>query len=169
MNTIIVVVIDTLRRDHLGCYGAERVKVRPNFDAFAEHSVNVRQTPIWLHRPACRRVARILTGRYEFPFRGWGPWSQATSTCPRHWGRPAALRCSYTDQLSTSLNMVRATTTSISAAGNFCAGRRTITGISIHRIASSIPAPERTKCHFAWAQYMRNTAQWRDADGTLER
>ncbi len=57
-----LIVIDTLRRDHLGCYGAQR-ETSPAIDAFAAHAVRFERaytTAPWT-QPA---VASMLTGLY---------------------------------------------------------------------------------------------------------
>jgi arylsulfatase A-like enzyme len=69
MNTILV-VLDTWRRDHSGCYGNEWIHT-PNINRFAEKSA-VFENAYLASYPTlpCRRD--IATGRYEFPWRGWG-------------------------------------------------------------------------------------------------
>ena len=69
MNTILV-VLDTWRRDHAGCYGNDWIQT-PNIDALACKSA-VFENAYLASYPTlpCRRD--ILTGRYEFPWRGWG-------------------------------------------------------------------------------------------------
>ncbi|MFZ5825717.1 MAG: sulfatase [Bacillota bacterium] len=74
MNTILV-LIDTLRRDHLGCYGNPWIQT-PNFDRFAARSTVFEQAYIGSY--PCMPARRDLwTGRMEFPFRGWGPLEPA--------------------------------------------------------------------------------------------
>jgi len=83
VNTILI-VIDTLRRDYLGCYGNKTVKT-PCLDAFAEKSV-VFDNAYLASSPCMPARREIITGRYEFPFRGWGPLE------PQDHDLPAALR-----------------------------------------------------------------------------
>ncbi|HET7627399.1 MAG TPA: sulfatase [Bacillales bacterium] len=76
---VIVVLFDTMRIDHLSCYGAEQAsnglneKIRtPHLDRFAKQSV--RFTNGLIGSFPCMPARRELwTGRYEFPWRGWGP------------------------------------------------------------------------------------------------
>ena len=69
MNTILI-VLDTWRRDHAGCYGGGRVHT-PNIDRFAEKSAVFENAYLGSYPTLpCRRD--IATGRYEFPWRGWG-------------------------------------------------------------------------------------------------
>ncbi|MBB4665165.1 sulfatase family protein [Conexibacter arvalis] len=67
---VLLLVIDSLRADHLGCHGAD--VATPNIDALARESVRLRHA----HSEAlptgpARRS--ILTGRRIFPFHGWAP------------------------------------------------------------------------------------------------
>ncbi|HEX7064814.1 MAG TPA: sulfatase [Bacillales bacterium] len=76
---VVVILMDTLRRDHLGCYGTEKASVylenpiqTPNLDRFAERGTVFEQA--FLGSFPCMPARRdFWTGRYEFPWRGWGP------------------------------------------------------------------------------------------------
>jgi arylsulfatase A-like enzyme len=71
-RNIVLIVIDTLRPDHLGCYGNEVVRT-PNVDALARESLRfTRVFPEAMPTVPARRS--ILTGRRVYPFRGWEPW-----------------------------------------------------------------------------------------------
>jgi arylsulfatase A-like enzyme len=71
-RNIVLIVIDTLRPDHLGCYGNERMHT-PNIDGLAGESLRfTRVFPEAMPTVPARRS--ILTGRRAFPFRGWEPW-----------------------------------------------------------------------------------------------
>jgi len=66
---VIVIVADSLRRDHLGCYGNEWIKT-PNIDKFAsEATIFTHAYPEGL--PTLPVRTAWFTGRYTFPFRGW--------------------------------------------------------------------------------------------------
>ena len=68
---LIVVIADTLRADHLGCYGNSRVRT-PNVDAFAQDSVVFTGAyPESLPTIVFRRA--LHTGRRTFPFRDYRP------------------------------------------------------------------------------------------------
>ncbi|TCP22666.1 arylsulfatase A-like enzyme [Scopulibacillus darangshiensis] len=76
---VIAVIMDTLRRDHLSCYGTEKPSnylnqpiATPNLDEFAAMGTLFQQA--YLGSFPCMPARRDLwTGRYEFPWRSWGP------------------------------------------------------------------------------------------------
>ena len=69
---VILVIIDSLRRDHLGVYGNEWIKT-PNLDALARESLRFdRSYPESLPTILARRA--IHTGIRTFPFRDWQKW-----------------------------------------------------------------------------------------------
>jgi arylsulfatase A-like enzyme len=71
-RNIVLIVIDTLRPDHVGCYGNELVRT-PNLDALAGESLRfTRVFPEAMPTVPARRS--MLTGRRAYPFRGWEPW-----------------------------------------------------------------------------------------------
>jgi arylsulfatase A-like enzyme len=71
-RNIVLIVVDTLRPDHLGCYGNDLVRT-PNLDALARESLRfTRVFPEAMPTVPARRS--ILTGRRVYPFRGWQPW-----------------------------------------------------------------------------------------------
>lgn len=68
---VILIMNDTFRRDHLGCYGNAWIKT-PYLDEFARRSAVFEQCYIASY-PTVPNRWDILTGRYGFPFRGWQP------------------------------------------------------------------------------------------------
>ena len=67
-----LIVIDSLRADHLRCYGARGMRT-PNIDAFARDSMRfTRVFPEAMPTMPARRS--IMSGRRAYPFRGWRPW-----------------------------------------------------------------------------------------------
>jgi arylsulfatase A-like enzyme len=71
-RNIVLIIIDTLRPDHLGCYGNEVVRT-PNLDALARESLRfTRVFPEAMPTVPARRS--LLTGRRVYPFHGWEPW-----------------------------------------------------------------------------------------------
>lgn len=77
MNTILI-VCDTWKRDHCGAYGNEWIRT-PNIDKFAQKSAVFENAYIGSYPTLpCRND--IITGRYEFPWRGWGGLEQETVT-----------------------------------------------------------------------------------------
>ncbi len=68
---VIVVVIDSLRADHVGCYGNEWIQT-PNIDAFSKESALFERCfPESLPTIPARRA--MITGNRLFPFRDWQP------------------------------------------------------------------------------------------------
>lgn len=66
---VIVVIADSLRVDHLGCYGNEWIQT-PNLDRFAAEAT------LFEHAyseglPTLPTRTAFWTGRFTFPFRGW--------------------------------------------------------------------------------------------------
>jgi arylsulfatase A-like enzyme len=76
---VILVIMDTLRRDHLSCFGTEHTSQfvanpikTPHLDQFAKRGTTFDQA--YLGSFPCMPARRdFWTGRYEFPWRGWGP------------------------------------------------------------------------------------------------
>ena len=68
---VILIVNDTFRRDHLGCYGNDWIKT-PNLDKFAQHAALFEQCYIASY-PTVPNRWDLITGRFGFPFRGWQP------------------------------------------------------------------------------------------------
>ena len=71
---IILVIADSLRRDHLPCYGNQRV-ITPHLQAFAEQSV-VLEYAFAASFPTVPARADLMTGRYTFTYLNWGPLPQ---------------------------------------------------------------------------------------------
>lgn len=68
---VIVLLIDTLRYDFMGLNSNERIKT-PNIDRLAAQSLVFDKA--YLGSYPCMPARRDLwTGKFEFPFRGWGP------------------------------------------------------------------------------------------------
>jgi arylsulfatase A-like enzyme len=71
-RNIVLIIIDTLRPDHLGSYGTGLAQT-PNLDALARESLRfTRVFPEAMPTVPARRS--ILTGRRAYPFDGWQPW-----------------------------------------------------------------------------------------------
>ncbi len=70
MNAVLV-ILDSLRRDHVGCYGNGWIRT-PNLDAFAKQGcIFDRAFPESLPTIPVRRA--LHTGKRTFPFRGYEP------------------------------------------------------------------------------------------------
>ena len=68
---VILIINDTFRRDHLGCYGNDWIKT-PNLDAFAQRAMAFDQCYIASY-PTVPNRWDMCTGRFGLPFRGWQP------------------------------------------------------------------------------------------------
>jgi len=73
MNFIIV-VSDTLRRDHLGCYGNGWIST-PNIDKLARESI-VFDRAYCGSFPTVPHRSDLLTGKFTFTYRDWSPLSE---------------------------------------------------------------------------------------------
>src|SRR5260370_22840826 len=68
---VVVITIDTLRADHLGCYGDKRIRT-PNIDALASDGARFERayTPVPVTLPAhteiFTRTYPILSGSHDF-------------------------------------------------------------------------------------------------------
>ncbi len=97
---VIVILCDTLRRDHVGAYTGGRALNRcwsaeapdwavptPNMDRLAERGTTF--TNCWCGSTPCMPARRdIYTGRYEFLRRGWGPLEEDDRDLPREVSGP---------------------------------------------------------------------------------
>lgn len=113
----ILIIIDTLRQDHVGCYGNNWIKT-PNLDAFAKESVKfTRMYPDSLPTLPARKA--IYTGRRVFPFTedktgdsrmvrgdfigdalgapGWSTISDAHDTLAERFGRKKYVSALFSD------------------------------------------------------------------------
>jgi arylsulfatase A-like enzyme len=68
---LILVISDTFRRDHLGCYGNRRIHT-PHLDRFAAEAVVFDQAFVGSF-PTVPLRNDILTGRYTFTHKAWAP------------------------------------------------------------------------------------------------
>jgi len=68
---LIVIVSDTLRRDHLGCYGNKNIRT-PNLDQFAEECVQF-DSCYAASFPTMPMRADLFTGKFTFSYLKWEP------------------------------------------------------------------------------------------------
>ena len=69
---VVLVIVDSLRTDHVGAYGGDRAQT-PNLDAFARQSLRfTRAYPESMPTVPARRA--MMTGKRSFPFRNWDSW-----------------------------------------------------------------------------------------------
>ena len=66
---VIMIINDSLRQDHLGCYGNPWIKT-PNLDKFARESA-LFDYAYSEGLPTVPTRTTFFTGRFTFPFRGW--------------------------------------------------------------------------------------------------
>lgn len=92
---IIVVVSDTLRRDHLPCYGADSV-IAPNIKAFAERAI-LFDNCYAASFPTVPTRADLLTGRYTFTYLKWQPLPHSERTLAEVLGEAGYLTCGIVD------------------------------------------------------------------------
>jgi arylsulfatase A-like enzyme len=165
---VILVLVDTLRRDHLGAYGGPPT---PGFDRLA--ALGVTFDRYFLGSYPCMPARRDLwTGRYEFPWRGWGPLLPGDRDLPSLVAASGARTMLVTDHYHLFQP----------GAGNYHFGFdgwefirgqeddhwRTADGREVPWAAE----PER-KLHRRWARYWRNTAErraglrWRSEEDTF--
>jgi arylsulfatase A-like enzyme len=71
---LVVIVVDTLRPDHLGCYGNDWIST-PHIDAFARKAV-VFDRAYCASFPTVPHRRDLLTGRFSAPYAGWSPLSR---------------------------------------------------------------------------------------------
>ncbi|MCW4020263.1 MAG: sulfatase-like hydrolase/transferase [Candidatus Bathyarchaeota archaeon] len=78
---VILIVSDTFRRDHLGCYGNEWIRTR-NLDAFAERATVFDRAYTASYATVPHRHD-IYTGRYTFTYSAWGPLPKNEMVLPQ--------------------------------------------------------------------------------------
>jgi arylsulfatase A-like enzyme len=155
---VVVFLIDTLRRDHLSPYGPSQVAT-PNFRRLAEMGTTFDQA--YLTSYPCMPARRDLwTGRYEFPWRGWGPLEAADRTLPEVLSGAGVHTGLVTDHYHLFEH----------GSGNYQFGFDSwefIRGQEKDPWALAAgdvtwPGPEFQKIHRGWRQYWANTSRWRD-------
>lgn len=165
---VIVVLIDTLRRDSLGPYGGGPT---PALERVAAAGVTFDR--FFLGSYPCMPARRDLwTGRYEFPWRGWGPLLPGDRDLPGVLTGSGVRTMLVTDHYHLFQP----------GAGNYhfgFEGWEFIRGQEDdhHRTAAPGPVPwpaaRERKLHRRWERYWRNTAdrraglRWRSAEDTF--
>lgn len=80
---VVLVILDSLRRDHVGVYGNDWIKT-PNLDALAKDSLRfTRPYPESIPTLCARRA--IYTGKRTWPFRNWSLPRGETIFAPAGW------------------------------------------------------------------------------------
>lgn len=75
---VVVIVSDTFRRDHMGCYGNGWIRT-PVLDALAGEAT-IFDNAYAASFPTIPNRYDCFTGKYGFPFRGWAPLSEEEIT-----------------------------------------------------------------------------------------
>jgi arylsulfatase A-like enzyme len=78
---IVLIVSDTLRRDHVGCYDNAWIHT-PHLDRLAERSF-VFDRCYAASFPTVPNRSDLLTGSYNFTYLGWKPLPQSELTLPQ--------------------------------------------------------------------------------------
>lgn len=78
---IILIIADTLRRDHLPCYGNQEV-IAPCLNHFSQEAIIFEDCYVSSF-PTVPARADIFTGRYTFTYLNWGPLPQDEVTLAR--------------------------------------------------------------------------------------
>jgi len=155
---VVVVLIDTLRKDYLSPYGGAHVAT-PNFQRLADMGTTFDQA--YLTSYPCMPARRDLwTGRYEFPWRGWGPLEAGDQPLPEVLSHAGIHTGLVTDHYHLFEH----------GSGNYQFGFDSwefIRGQEKDPWALAAgdvtwPGPEFSKIHRGWRQYWANTARWRD-------
>ncbi len=94
---VVVVHLDTLRRDHVGVYGNDWIKT-PSLDALADESLRFTR-PYPESLPTINARRSMYTGRRTWPFRGWVP-QKGETFFPAGWQRMPEDQASLTEVLS---------------------------------------------------------------------
>jgi arylsulfatase A-like enzyme len=68
---IILIISDTLRQDHLGIYGNDKIRT-PNLDSFAKKSAIFDRCFVGSY-PTLPNRGDLITGKYNFAYLGWAP------------------------------------------------------------------------------------------------
>src|SRR5206468_6755502 len=92
---IVVVVSDTLRRDHIGAYGNDWIRT-PALDRLAARSV-VFDNHVIGSFPTMPARADLLTGRLSLTFMTWEPLPAGLPTLPELLGRSGYLTMAVVD------------------------------------------------------------------------
>ena len=78
---VVLLVADTFRRDHVGCYGCDWIKT-PNLDRLAAEGVVFDRAYTGSYPTVpCRKD--VMTGRWTFPWTGWSPLEKDLKIIPQ--------------------------------------------------------------------------------------
>lgn len=139
-KNVIVVMLDTLQFNYLGCYGNTRVKT-PNIDRFATEGVVFENAYTeGLPTVPCRRA--MLTGRYTLPVKGWSQLDVSDTTiADLCWGQPID---SYLIHDSGPFRLPKFGYSRGSTRCSSCTGMRPITSITRRTNSAAASRPRTT-------------------------
>ena len=75
---VVLIVSDTFRRDHVGCYGNQWIRT-PHLDRFAQGTV-IFDNAFAASFPTVPARADLMTGRHTFSYLGWSPLPRTETT-----------------------------------------------------------------------------------------
>ena len=78
IKNVVMIVLDTLQFNYLGCYGNDWIK-SPNIDRLAAEGI-LFENAYAEGSPTIPTRRAMLTGRYTLPFKGWGPLDSDDTT-----------------------------------------------------------------------------------------
>ena len=155
---VIFIMDDTLRQDHLGCYGNHWIKT-PNLDRLAESSAVFDRAYIASHATLPARTD-LYTGRYTLLYRGWSPLQPEDVILPEiisEHGYTSMFIFDTTPMGQDSYNYMRGFTGWEMIRGHHEDRWKTDPTVPIVWPA----APHKLKNLNRTIQYMRNKADWR--------
>jgi len=155
---VIFIMNDTLRQDHLGCYGNRWIKT-PNLDRLAESSTVFDRAYVASHATLPARTD-LYTGTYSFLYRGWSPLQHQDVILPEiigHQGYTSMFIFDTTPMGQDSYNYMRGFSGWEMIRGHHEDRWRTDPTVPIEWPA----APHKLKNLDRSIQYMRNRADWR--------
>ncbi len=122
----VVILLDSLNRHDLGCYGGTDFET-PNIDWFAAERATRFTRHVTGSLPCMPARHDILTGSLDFLWRPWGSLELWDQPITAHSGRPASRRCWSLITPISSKPAVR-TTTPTSGDGTTCVATRVTCG-----------------------------------------
>lgn len=152
---VVAILLDTLRRDHLGCYGNQWIHT-PNLDRFAERSTVFDHAYIGSY-PCMPARQDLWTGRLNFLWRGWSPleWAEADLVGLLHEaGKPSMLITDHYHLWNLGSGNYH---TSFSGT-EFIRGQEMDNWITDATASIKWPAPA-DKLNPLWERYARNTSR----------
>lgn len=151
---VVVILLDTLRRDHLGCYGNPWIRT-PNLDRLAARSTVFDNAYIGSY-PCMPARQDLWTGRLNFLWRGWSPLEWAEDDLVgmlRRAGKPSMLITDHYHLWNLGAGNYH---TSFSGT-EFIRGQEMDNWVTDPAVPIRWPAP-REKLNPFWERYARNTA-----------